>query len=135
MLHLKWDILRNKDLLVGLDKIRECTRIDPVAGYRAGRVTEKMVQEQKKANNENIKLLKVYAEKDKDGNLIPAQDGYFRFATTELKEKYEVEFNKFTDTPFSIAAEKIDFSTLKECQLSPAEITALVDSGIVTEPS
>lgn len=136
MLHLKWEILRNRNILSGISKIRDCDRIEPASAYRAGRVTESIASQQQKANDQNMRLLKEYAKKDQFGNLVPIPnnpDGGFEFPEGN-KQKFEIELKKLSDTEFVVSAKKIEFVTIEACKLTPAEITALVDAGILTEP-
>lgn len=135
MLHLKWEILRNKNLLSGLDKIRNSTRIGFEPAYRAGRVTESIASEQTKANDKNIELLKKYAKKDERGHFVPVSnsDGELEFSEGN-REKYEEELKPLADTAFVIKAKQIEHTSIKDCGLTPSEIIALVDSGIMTEP-
>lgn len=135
MLYLKWENLKSRNLQSGLEKIRNSTKIEEIAAYRAGRVTEKIAQEQDKAHQLNIKLLKKWAKKDDRGHLVPVPNSDdFEFSEGD-KEKYVAELEPLAMTEFVIKANAIDFSTIKGCGLTPGEIVTLVDMGIVTEPT
>lgn len=135
MLHLKWECLKNRSLQSGLDKIRNSTKLDEISAYRAGMVTEKIAQEQDKAHQLNMKLLKKWAKKDDRGHLVPIPNSdEFDFNEGD-KEKYVAELTPLAETEFVVKAAKIEFSTIKGCDLTPSEIVALVDTGILTEPT
>lgn len=135
MLHLTWKILQNRNLQSALDKIRHSTKIEFESAYRAGRVTERVGSEQNKAHETNIELLKKYAKKDDRGHIIPIPNcDDFEFEP-QNKEKYVTELKALADTEFVVKAEKIDYLTIKACELTTAEIIALVDAGIISEPS
>lgn len=137
MLHLTWKCLRDENLQTALDKIRHSTKLDQVSAYRAGKVTQNIASQQDKAHDKNMELVKKWAKKDEKGELIhtmvPGSGVKFEFEDGQ-KEKYEEEMGKIAETQFVVKSNKIDFTTLRECQLTPAEIIALEENGLITEP-
>lgn len=136
MLHLKWKDLQNRSLIRAVEKIRDCDKIEKSAAYRAGRVTEKIASEIRIAHEKNIEILKKWAKLDDRGHLVPIpnSDGEFEFDTGK-KEQYEAELRPLANTEFVVKANKIELSDISNCHLTPSEIVALVDTGILTEPT
>lgn len=109
--------------------------MDTVSAYRAGRVTEGIVSNLQKAHEKNLEVLKKWVKKDERGHFVPVPNsvGEFEFPDGN-KEKYEAELKSLEDTEFVVKANKIEFQTLKDCNLSPAEIMALDEAELITEP-
>ncbi len=127
-------MLNNQKLLDGLTKIRDCSKIDAANGYKAGKVTERIVKEVESIYKKNMELIQLFASKDEKGMLLPGKvPGEFEF-TVDKRKEFEKEKEKVETTQFVIQANRIDFAAVHDCHLTPAEITALCEAGILTEP-
>jgi len=134
VLHLTWKMLTSEVLQDALRKIANSDKINFKSAYDAGKVISQIANELNKAHEKNMELVKLYAQKDDKGNIIPGKvPGEFEFLPNK-KEEYNKEMKKLSETEFVVKAQKIDFNTLKDCALTPMEIHILVEDGIVTSP-
>jgi hypothetical protein len=133
VIYLKWDSLKNQNLLRAVQKIRNSDKMDFESAYRAGRITERLAVEQERAHNKNLELIEKYGKKDENGKLIQVPGkGYGEFEfEVDKKVLYEKEMESIALTEFVIKANRISSGTLKDCGLTPAEIVALDDAGIL----
>lgn len=91
------------------------------SSYWINKQAKKLQKELEAINEQRVKLVKKYGEKQKDGNY-----------KVKKMEPFMKEFNKFLETEIEIELQTIPFEYLKDAKLSPADFMTL--DFLIKEP-
>lgn len=127
MLKVTYGQLRNDNFKRGLTKVANCSQFkSPKLLYNIAKISAKIQDESKLADDIYQKLINEYAEKDENGALKPhnGQVGTF-FIPDAAVEVWTTKINEFHAVAIEIDRPAMALDDLLPAQLTPLELSAL----------
>ena len=114
------------DLINGTDALRKLSEKDFKAktAWAIARLLKAAEVEIQSFNETRMELIKKYGEKDENGKLITDENNNCKILPASI-EAFSNELNELIMTEVEINANKIDFATLENTELTPSDITIL----------
>lgn len=129
---LKYSQLRDPAFTAAMRKLANYPFKAQKTAYDVMRITNKMTQEEKNAQELYLKMLKQHAKLDAKGEFVPRMEGDKAVPDTFVVDDAKLgEFQKateeFGDLEFNLDWRQVSFEKLEECRLTAAELSALQD--------
>lgn len=132
---LKYSQLRDPQFVGAMRKLSNYPFKVQKTAYDVMRITNKLTQEEKNAQELYVKMLKQHAKLDDKGNFVPRMDGDKPVPDTfviddtspEKFAAYQKAVEEFGDLEFNLDWRQVTFENLEDCRLTAAELSVLQD--------
>ena len=114
------DLLNSTEVLQKLSK----TQLKAKTAWQVSRVLKLAEEEIQTFNDTRMEVLKKYAEKDENGELITDENNNCKIIQSEIT-KFNNELTELLENEIELNVNKINIEDLNDIDFTPAEINAL----------